>query len=74
MKEGNVLFNNALSNMVKDHTGSEKGNKLLPLHGQLHALLFQSAARDLLYVPYHTTDRLVHSKAFVIPVMQHSLK
>ena len=45
MKEGNVLFNNALNtfylrlygvrHMVKDHSDSEKGNSLLP-----HRLLF----------------------------------
>ena len=42
-KEGNVLFNNALKrfylwlygvgHMVKDHSDSERGNPLPPLHG-----------------------------------------
>ena len=44
-KEGNVLFNDALNtfylrlydviHMVKDHSDSERGNQLLPLHGLL---------------------------------------
>ena len=44
-KEGNVLFNDALNTFylwlydvihtVKDHSDSERGNQLLPLHGLL---------------------------------------
>ena len=44
-KEGNVLLNNALNtfylqlysigHMVKDHSDSERGNPLPPLHGLL---------------------------------------
>ena len=44
-KEGNDLFNNALNTfylqlydvgyMVKEHSDSEKGNLLLPIHGLL---------------------------------------
>ena len=45
MKEGNVLFNEALNafylrlygvrHMVKDHSDSKRGNPLPPLHGLL---------------------------------------
>ena len=58
MKEGNILFNDALNtynlwlhgirHMVKDHLDSERGN-LLPPHG----LLFPIAARVLLYASSH---------------------
>ena len=50
MKEGNVLFNNALNtfdlrlygigHMVKDHSDSKKGNKLLS-----HRLLFPNSSK-----------------------------
>ena len=50
-KEGNVLFNDALNifylrlygvrHMVKDHSGSEKGNPLPP-----HRLLFPINSKD----------------------------
>ena len=42
--------------MVKDHTDSEGGNPLPPVHG-LH---FLSAARILLYAPSHRQDSTVH--------------
>ena len=64
-KEGNVLFNDALNtfylrlygvkHMVKDHFDSEKGNSLPP-----HGLLFQLAARVLLYAPSHRQDSTYH--------------
>ena len=63
VKEGNVLFNDALNtfylrlygirHMVKDHLDSERGN-LLPPHG----LLF------LLYAPSHRQDSTYHSLCY----------
>ena len=54
-KEGNVLFNDALNtfylqlygvgHMVKDHSDSERGNLLPPLHG----LLFPFNSKGLCY-------------------------
>ena len=59
MKEGNVLFNNALNtfnvrlydieHMVKDHSDSVRGNPQPPLH-------FRLASRVLLYEPSHKQD------------------
>ena len=40
--------------MVKDHSDSERGNPLLPLHG---LLCFQLSPKDLLYAPSHRQDR-----------------
>ena len=45
------------SDMVKDHSDSERGN-LLPTHGKL----FQLAAWVLLYAPFH---RQANTTAFV---------
>ena len=74
-KEGNVLFNNALNtfylrlygvrHMVKDHSDSEKGNLLPP-----HRLLFPISSKGSFYV-HHPTDRIVHTTAFVTPVVEH---
>ena len=57
MKEGYVLFNDALNtfylrlygviHMVKDHSDSERGNLLPLLHG------LPLSARVLLYAPSH---------------------
>ena len=48
LKEGSVLFNDALNtfylrlygvrHMVKDHSNSERGNPLPPLHGLLFSI------------------------------------
>ena len=75
MKEGNVLFNDPLNtfylwlygigHVIKDHSDSEGGSPLLPLHGYF----FQLAPRALLY-----TDRIVHTMAFVTPVVEHWLE
>ena len=77
-KEGNVLFNDALNtflfmvicvgHMVKDLSDSERGNPLPPLHG----LLFPISSTGLyMMVP---SDRIVHTTAFVTPVMEQWLK
>ena len=63
IKEGNVLFNDALNtfylrlygviHMVKDHSDSERGNPLPP-----HGLLFPISSK-----------RITHTTAFVTPVV-----
>ena len=65
MKEGNVLFNDALNtfylrlygvrHMVKDRSDIERGN-LLPPHR-----LLRLAARIILYVSSHRQDNTYHS-------------
>ena len=67
MKEGNVLFIDALNtfylwlygvgHMVKDHSDSERGNQLPP-----HGLLFP--ARVLFYAPSHRLDSTYHSLCY----------
>ena len=76
-KEGNVLFNDALNtfylqlygvrHMVKDHSDSERGN-LLPPHGLLFPI--SSMGSFICTIP----DRIVHTTAFVTPVMEHWLE
>ena len=78
MKEGNVLFNDALNtfylrlygvrHMVKDHSDSEKGNPLPP-----HRLLFLINSNFFFYM-HHPTDRIAHTTAFVTPVVEHWLE
>ena len=78
MKEGNVLFNNALNtfylwlygvrHMVKDHSDSMRGNLLLPLHG----LLFQISSKGSFIGT--TPDRIAHTTTFVSPVVEHWLE
>ena len=78
MKEGNVLFNDALNtfylrlygvrNMVKDLSESERGNPLLP-----HGLLFPINSKGFFYM-HHPTDRITHTTAFVTPVIKHWLE
>ena len=68
-REKNVLFNDALNtfylrlfgvrHMVKDHSDSERGNPLPP-HG--------------FFYMHHPTDRIAHTTAFVIPVVEHWLE
>ena len=67
-KEGNVLFNDALNtfliwlygvgHMVTDHSDSEKGNLLPPLH----ELLFPINSKGSFYM-HHPTDRIAHTTA-----------
>ena len=74
MKEGNVLFNDALNtfiirlygvrHMVKDHSDNERGNPLL-----LYGLLFPINSK--LFYMHHPTDRIAHTMAFVTPVVEH---
>ena len=76
-EEGNVLFNNALNtfylrlygvrHMVKDHSDSDKGNLLTP-----HGLLFPIISKD--YFICIIPDRIIHTTAFVTPVMEHWLE
>ena len=66
MKEGNVLFNDALNtfylrlygigHMVKDHSDSERGN-LLPPHG----LLFPINSK--VFYMHHPTDRIIQTSS-----------
>ena len=77
-KEGNVLFDDALNtfylqlydvrHMVKNHSDSERGNPLLPLHG----LLFEISSKGsfICTIP----DRIMHSTAFVTPTVEHWLE
>ena len=53
--------------MGKDHSNSEKGNLLLP-----HRLLFpiNSKGSFICTIP----DRIAHTTAFVIPVVEHCLE
>ena len=74
-KEGNVLFNDALNtfylrlygvkHMVKDHSDSKRGNPLPP-----HGLLFPIISKGS-FIMHHPTDRITHTVAFVIPVVEH---
>ena len=48
------------SDMVKDHSDSEKGNPLPP--------------QRLLFYMHHPTDRIKHTTSFVTPVMDHWLE
>ena len=72
-KEGNILFIDALNtfylrlygvrHMVKDHADSERGNPLPPHRVQ----------EELFYMHHHT-DRIIHTTAFVTPVVEHWLE
>ena len=77
-KEGNVLFNDALNtfliglygvgHMVKDHSDSERGNLLSPLH----VLLFTISSKGsfICTIP----DRIAHTMEFDTPVVEHWLE
>ena len=52
--------------MVKDHSDSKRGNPLPLLHGLLYLI-------SNFYV-HHLADRIAHTKAFGIPVMEHWLE
>ena len=74
-KEGNVLFNDTLNtfylrlygigNMVKDHSGSERGNPRDRL-----LFLISSKGSFICIIP----DRIIHTTAFVTPVVEHWLE
>ena len=53
--------------MVKDHTDSERGNRLPP-----HGLLFVVSRKDVLYM-HHPTYKIAQTTAFVTPVVEHWL-
>ena len=69
-KEENVLFNDALNtfylrlygvrHMVKDHSDSERGNPLPPLHG----LLFPISSKGFLYASSHRQDDTYHGLCY----------
>ena len=73
-KEENILFNDALNtfylrlygvrHMVKDHSDSERENPLPP-----HRLLFPISSNGFFYI-HHPTDRIIHTTAFVTPVVR----
>ena len=70
-KEGNVLFNEALTtfylrlygvrHMVEDHSYSKKGNPLAPY-------------RQGFFYMHYSTDWIRHTTAFVTPVTEHWLE
>ena len=80
MKEGNILFNDALKtfylrlygvgHMVKDHSDSQRGNPLPP-HGLLFLININSKGY---FICNHPTDRIAHTTAFVTPVVEHWLE
>ena len=53
--------------MVKDHTDSERGNPLPP-----HRLLFPISSK--VFYMHHSTDRIIHTMAFVTAVVEHLLE
>ena len=69
MKEGNVLFNDALKtyylrlysvgHMVNNHSDSERGNPLPP-----HGYPFRFLARVRLYVPTPRQDSTLHGLCY----------
>ena len=54
--------------MVKDHSDSERGNLLPPLHGLLFPI--SSKGSFICTIP----DRTAHTMAFVTPVVEHWLE
>ena len=61
------IYGYMVSDMVKDHSNSEKGNLLPP-----HKLLFpiNSKSSFICTIP----DRIAHTTAFVTPVVEHWLE
>ena len=76
-KEDGVLFNDTLNtfylqlygirHMVKHHSDRQRGNLLPP-----HRLLFSISS--IVFYMHHPTDRITHTTAFVIPVVEHWLE
>ena len=62
------IYGYMASDIVKDHSDSEKGNPLPP-----HRLLFliNSKGSFICTIP---TDRIAHTTAFVTPVVEHWLE
>ena len=53
------IYGYIASDMVKDHSDSEKGNPLPP-----HRLLFQINSKGLLYAPSHRQDSTYHGLCY----------
>ena len=68
MHSTHFIYGYMASDMVKDHSDSEKGNPLPP-----HRLLFPINSKGLFYT-HHPTDRIAHTTAFVTPVVEHWLE
>ena len=77
-KEGRkCLFNDALNtfylrlygvgHMVKDHSDSERGNLLPP-----QRVIFPISSK--VFYMHHPTDGIIHTTAFVTPVVEHWLE
>ena len=62
------IYGYVASDMAKYHTDIERGN-LLPPHG----LPFPNSSKGFTYM-HHPTDRITHTTAFVIPVVEHWLE
>ena len=72
------LFNDTLNtfylrlygvrHMVKDHSGSERGNQLPP-----HGLLFSINSKGC-FICTIPRDRITHTTFFVTPVMEHRME
>ena len=60
------IYGYMASDMVKDHSDSEKGNPLPP-----HRLLFPINSKGSFIC---TTDRIAHTTAFITPVVEQWLK
>ena len=54
--------------MAKHHSHSERGNLLLP-----HRLLFPISSKGS-FIMHHPTYRIIHTTAFVTPVVEHWLE
>ena len=77
-RKENILFNDALNtfylrlygvrHVIKDHSDSERGNPLPP-----HGLLFPISSKGSFYM-HGPTDRIIHTTAFVTPVVEHWLE
>ena len=61
------IYGYMASDMVKDHSDSERGN-LLPQHGLLFPI--NSKGSFICTIP----DRIAHTTAFVTPVVEHWLE
>ena len=57
------IYGYMASDIVKDHSDSEKGNPLPP-----HRL------QQGFFYMHHPTDRITHTTAFVAPVVEHWLE
>ena len=55
--------------MVKDHSDSEKGNPPLPPRRLLLSINSKGS-----FICHHHTDRIIHTTAFITPVVEHWLE